>query len=74
MTAAQLFDAAKRADPAIEAGIGAGEFAPLFAWLRANVHGLASRYTAAEILTRATGKPLDAVVFERHLRQRYLDG
>ena len=34
MTAAQLFDAAKRADPTILPGIGNGEFAPLMAWLR----------------------------------------
>jgi len=73
MTAAQLFDAAKRADPAIEPGIAKGEFASLFAWLRANVHSKASRYSAAEIVTQATGKPLDAAIFERHLRARYLD-
>jgi carboxypeptidase Taq len=74
MTAAQFFDAAKRADPAIEAGIGTGDFAPLFAWLRANVHGKASRFSAAEIIEQATGKPLDAAIFERHLRARYIDG
>ncbi len=43
MTAAQLFDAAKRADPAILPRIGRGDFAPLMAWLRENVHGKASR-------------------------------
>lgn len=73
MIAAQLFDAAKRADPAIEPGIGKGEFAPLFAWLRANVHGKASRFSTPEIVTQATGKPLDPAVFERHLRARYID-
>jgi carboxypeptidase Taq len=72
MTAAQLFDAAKRADPAIEPGIGRGEFAPLFAWLRAHVHGKASSLSTQEIITQATGKPLDAAIFERHLRARYL--
>ena len=34
MTAAQLFDAACRAQPAIPAAIGKGDFAPLLAWLR----------------------------------------
>jgi carboxypeptidase Taq len=71
MTAAQLFDAAQR-DPAVPAGISRGNFAPLLAWLRAHVHGLASSLPAREILVRATGKPLDPAVFERHLRQRYL--
>ena len=72
MTAAQLFDAAKRADPAIEPGIAGGDFAPLLAWLRANVHGTASRYSTAETILRATGKPLDPAIFERHLRRRYV--
>ena len=42
MTAAQLFDAATRADPAIRPAIARGDFAPLLAWLRANVHGQGS--------------------------------
>ncbi len=74
MTAAQLFDAAKRADPAILPGIERGEFAPLMAWLRANIHGKASRFSTAEIITQATGKPLDPAIFERHLRARYVAG
>ncbi len=73
MTAAQLFDAAKRADPAIEPGIARGEFAPLLAWLRANVHGEASHLSTPELISRATGRPLDPAVFERHLRARYID-
>ena len=71
MTAAQLYDAARR-DPAVAAGTARGDFAPLLAWLRTNVHALASSLPAREILTRATGKSLDPAVFERHLRQRYL--
>lgn len=72
MTAAQLFDAARRADPAIEVGIAAGDFAPLLAWLRANVHGRASLASTRDILTAATGRPLDAAVFKAHLKARYL--
>ena len=72
MTAAQLFDAAGKADPAIEAGIAKGDFAPLLAWLRANVHSKGSLASTGEILTAATGRPLDAGVFKDHLRKRYL--
>jgi len=72
MTAAQLFDAAKRAEPAIPGTIARGDFVPLLAWLRANVHSLGSRYSARDILARATGQPLDAAIFEGHLRARYL--
>ena len=74
MTAAQLFAAAKAANPAILPGIEKGEFAPLMAWLRANIHGKASRFSTAEIITQATGRPLDPAVFEAHLRARYIDG
>lgn len=71
MTAAQLFDAAKR-DKNVSAGIARGDFKPLLGWLRRNVHGLASSLPTAELLTQATGKPLDSAVFEAHLRARYL--
>jgi carboxypeptidase Taq len=74
MTAAQLFDAARRSDAAIVPGIARGEFAPLMAWLRAHVHGKASRFSTGEIIEQATGKPLDPAIFERHLRARYIEG
>ena len=72
MTAAQLFDAARTADPDILPAIGRGDFGPLVAWLRANVHGQGSLYETDELLTRATGRPLDASVFKAHLKRRYL--
>jgi carboxypeptidase Taq len=72
MTAAQLFAAAKRADPRIIPSIASGDFAPLLAWLRENVHAKASRDTTGEIITAATGRPLDAATYERHLEMRYL--
>jgi carboxypeptidase Taq len=72
MIAAQLFDAAKRADPAILPGIARGDFAPLLAWLRANVHGKGSFLSRGEIIEGATGRPLDAAIYRRHLERRYL--
>ncbi|MEP9378176.1 carboxypeptidase M32 [Aquabacter sp. CN5-332] len=71
MTAAQVFDAARRADPDVLPGIAKGDFAPLVAWLRANIHGNGSLFETDELLTRATGRPLDASVFITHLRRRY---
>jgi carboxypeptidase Taq len=70
--AAQLFDAAKRADTAILPGIAEGDFAPLLAWLRANVHGKGSSLSRGEIIEAATGSPLDARIYRRHLETRYL--
>jgi carboxypeptidase Taq len=72
MTAAQLFAAARDADPSIDPGIARGDFAPLLTWLRANVHGKGSRLSARALLEEATGPPLDAGVFKAHLRGRYL--
>jgi len=72
MTAAQLFDAARRADPAIEDGIGNGQFKPLTDWLGAHVHAKGSLMSARELLIEATGRPLDPKLFIRHLRARYL--
>ena len=71
MTAAQLFDAAKRSDPAILPGIARGDFAPLLAWLRANVHAKGSRFSTSEIIEQATGRPLESSVFRRHLEARF---
>ncbi|MDB5361305.1 MAG: Thermostable carboxypeptidase 1 [Rhodospirillales bacterium] len=72
MTAAQLFQAATAQDASIRPGLAKGDFAPLLGWLRRNVHGRASSVPAAELLTDATGKPLDAEAFQRHLQTRYL--
>jgi carboxypeptidase Taq len=72
MTAAQLFEAAKAADPRLLPGVADGDFAPLLAWLRANVHAKGSRYSTAEIIGQATGRPLDARTYEQHLKTRYL--
>jgi len=72
LTAAQLFDAARSADSDIEPGLARGDFKPLFAWLRPNVHNLGASLGSAELVERATGRPLDVGVFESHLAARYL--
>jgi carboxypeptidase Taq len=73
IAAAQLFSAATRAVPAIPAALAAGEFAPLMAWLRANVHAKASLGLSDDILHAATGSALDVAAFRHHLQRRYLD-
>ncbi len=72
MTAAQIMDSARSADPAIDAGIAAGNLDPLMTWLRDNIHARASSLPTPDLLRAATGRPLEAKVFERHLTQRYL--
>lgn len=72
MTAAQLFDAARRAHPDLEAAIARGDFSVLRGWLKTHVHGLGSLYPTDELVRRATGRPLDPAVFKHHLKTRYL--
>ncbi len=72
MAAAQLFAAARAADPDLVPAFRKGNFAPVMAWLRTHVHSQGSLYSTDEVLQRATGRPLDPVIYEEHLRARYL--
>ncbi len=72
ITAAQLYDAAKKQVPQMELEISRGNFVPLLGWLRDNVHSKARSCTPQGILIQATGKPLDAEIFKQHLKSRYL--
>ncbi|WP_420792990.1 carboxypeptidase M32 [Oleispirillum naphthae] len=74
MTAAQLFAAAKAAEPGLEAALARGDFSPLLGWMRTNVHAHGSLLETPELLTRATGAPLSAEAFKAHLRARYVEG
>ena len=72
MAAAQLYATAVEEVPEIPAAIGRGDFAPLMAWLRDEIHAKGSLMSAEDLLTEATGKPLDPAVFKAHLKARYL--
>lgn len=72
LTAAQLFDAARRDVPDLLDAIGRGDFAPLLTWLRTHVHAHGSALSTRDLVLRATGAPLDPSIFERHLETRYL--
>jgi len=63
---------ARQADTNILPAISKGDFAPLYAWLTENIHGQGSLYETPELIKRATGKSLDAGIFKRHLKTRYL--
>lgn len=72
MMAAQIFDAARTAEPGIVLGIAKGDFKSLLDWLRKNVHGHGSKFETPDLLEKATGRPLDAETFKAHLKKRYL--
>jgi carboxypeptidase Taq len=74
VAAAQLFAAATRQNQEILPALGRGEFAPLLAWTRKNVHTRASLPpTSDAIILAATGAPLSADAFKAHLAARYLE-
>jgi carboxypeptidase Taq len=72
MAAAQLMRAAREQVTGLDEAFGRGDMGPLLAWLRVHVHGVGSRLGFQEILEQATGRKLDPLAFQAHLRQRYL--
>lgn len=72
MMAAQLFEAAKKALPELEAALAKGDFTPLVGWLRRQIHGQGQRHDAMTLIAHATGRPLDAAAFLAHLERRYV--
>ena len=74
MLAAQLFERANADDAGHPARrSGRGDFAPYFAWVKPRVHERASLTYFAKLVGDATGAPLSAAAFKRHVRRRYLE-
>ncbi|HEX8463869.1 MAG TPA: carboxypeptidase M32 [Abditibacterium sp.] len=69
---AQFFEAAKRANPEVDAQIARGEFTPLREWLTQNVYRHGSKFTADEITLRATGAELSIEPYLNYLRGKFL--
>ena len=72
MYAAQWFATVRRAVPTLDTHIAAGDFAPLFDWLRDNIWSQGSRWSTTELAQRASGEALNTAHFRRHLEARYL--
>jgi carboxypeptidase Taq len=69
--AAQLWESLRAARPEVEAEIGRGEFAGLFAWLREHVHDFGAKLPVKELVKQATGQPLGANALLRYLGRKY---
>ena len=67
----QLWEAATTARPGIEAEIEHGGSPSLLSWLVENVHRRGRTGTAAEIVTAATGRPLDPSPYLRYMTGKY---
>jgi len=72
MMAAQLWYKVNDDITGLEEKFSQGEFQPLLAWLRKEVHQHGKRYDTDELVQRATGKPLGPEALLRYLKERYL--
>jgi carboxypeptidase Taq len=66
---AQFYEAALAAHPGIPAEIQAGQFATLHGWLKHNLYRHGSKFTAPEIVERATRQPLTIDPYLRYLKR-----
>jgi carboxypeptidase Taq len=72
LMAAQQWAALERRHPRVTDDIRRGDFSLVNAWRRDNIWSRASMLTSDELMVAATGEPLAARHFEKHLERRYL--
>jgi len=68
---AQFFAAARRDLGDVDSQIAAGEFAPLRGWLTERIYKHGRKFTAPEIVERATGEPLSIKPYLAYLNTKY---
>jgi carboxypeptidase Taq len=69
--AAALYAAARRSLTALDDELAAGRLVPLRDWLREHVHRQGRRFSAEEIVRRATGRGLQDEDFRAYLESKY---
>ncbi|MBO6513386.1 MAG: carboxypeptidase M32 [Phycisphaerales bacterium] len=70
LNAAQMWETINEQIPELNDQIARGEFGALLNWTREHIHQHGRRYTASEVIERATGKPLESDPLMRHLESR----
>jgi carboxypeptidase Taq len=68
---AQWFEAARGDIPEMDGALAAGNYAPLFGWLRENVWRHGRAFSASELLQKATGSDLNTTAYCSYLRRKY---
>lgn len=68
---AQLFEAALRDRPEIPAEMERGELGPLRTWLAESVWRHGRKYDPDDLVTRATGRPMDTAPYLAYLRRKF---
>ncbi|HEY1016763.1 MAG TPA: carboxypeptidase M32, partial [Herpetosiphonaceae bacterium] len=67
----QFFEAAVAAHPEINDEIGRGEFGTLYRWLQENIYQHGRKFKPNELVTRVTGRPMEAAPYVRYLKQKF---
>ena len=70
--AAQLWEALRTELPEVDTLIERGEFAPVFGWLRDNMHGYGAKFPIKDLIKQASGQVLSANALLRYLQGKYL--
>jgi len=68
---AQFYSAALKAHPSIPDEMKQGKFDTLHGWLRENIYRHGSKFTAPEIIERASGSPLTIEPYINYLKTKY---
>lgn len=68
---AQFFAAARRAHPQIDLEMTEGTYGSLHGWLREHIYRHGAKYTAAEVVERATGEPMTIAPYIAYLRGKF---
>ena len=71
--AAQFYAKANGEMPGLESDFARGDFSRLLGWLRKNIHVHGSRYRAADLCLRVTGKPLSHRPLVDYMKAKYED-
>jgi carboxypeptidase Taq len=71
LMAAQLWEKIGQDIPDLEEQVERGQFGALLGWLRENIHQHGAKFEPIELLTRVTGKGLDADPYMRYLTDKY---
>ena len=66
-----FYGAALKAHPSIPAEIAQGKFDTLHTWLKDNLYVHGAKFTAAELIQRVTGGPLDVKPYVNYLKAKY---
>jgi carboxypeptidase Taq len=69
--AAQLWKRFGEVHPARDADMRRGEFAPLLAWLRTQLHQHGRKFEPQELVQRITGGPVDPEPYLEYLEAKY---